>query len=272
MDSAKALTLVTSRNFNGHTLNCYVDETDKNIGDFWATREQIGRLLEYAEPRIAIAKIHQRNQDRIDNFSGVVKLVTPEGGTQYTTVYNFKGLLEICRYSNQPKANAVMDFLWDIADEIRKTGAYSVNGDMQDHIRKLEAENKLLHEKVDSMLEQLEADRSFTVLGKVVSLQNGVVSFSEAGKLLAQNGIKIGPNGLLKKGREKGVLCKCKGRRWNQPTQKAIKNGLVVLAVNVGYKGTPYLTTKGLKFFSDEYVGQFFPLLALIEGGEAVNA
>ena len=39
-------------------------------------------------------------------------------------VYNFKGLLEICRYSNQPKANAVMDFLWNIADEIRRTGNY----------------------------------------------------------------------------------------------------------------------------------------------------
>ena len=43
------------------------------------------------------------------------------------TVYSFKGLLEVCRYSNQPKANDVMDFLWNIADEIRKTGSYGVN-------------------------------------------------------------------------------------------------------------------------------------------------
>ena len=28
--------------------------------------------------------------------------------TREVIVYNFKGLLEICRYSNQPKANAVM--------------------------------------------------------------------------------------------------------------------------------------------------------------------
>ena len=275
MDSTKALTLATSRMFNGNHFDCYVEETDKDTGDFWATREQIGRLLEYVEPMKSIAKIHERNSERLDKFSTVVNLTTVEGNrmvTREVIVYNFKGLLEICRYSNQPKANAVMDFLWDIADEIRKTGAYSINGDIQNHIRKLEAENKLLHEKVDSMLEQLEADRSFAALGKVVTLQNGVVSFSEAGKLLAQLGIKIGPNGLMKKAREKNILCKCKGRRYNQPTQKAIKNGLAVLGISFGYKGTPYLTAKGLQFFSDEYVGQFFPLLALIEGGEAVNA
>ena len=282
MDSTKALTLATSRNLNGHTLNCYVEEADKDTGDFWATREQIGQLLGYEYPRKAIKKIHERNRERLDKFSFVVNLTNPSKGgpkttpplknVQAATVYSFKGLLEICRFSNQPNANKVIDVLWDIADEIRKTGAYALNGDMQKQLHKLEAENILLHEKVDAMLEQLAETRSFAALGKVVTLQNGVVSFSEAGKLLAQLGIKIGPNGLMKKAREKNILCKCKGRRYNQPTQKAIKNGLAVLGISFGYKGTPYLTAKGLQFFSDEYVGQFFPLLALIEGGEAVNA
>ena len=45
-------------------------------------------------------------------------------GARTATVYNFKGLLEICRYSNQPAANAVIDFLWDVADDIRKHGMY----------------------------------------------------------------------------------------------------------------------------------------------------
>lgn len=99
------LQLITSRQFNGITLNCYQTDGQKDPQDFVATREQIGMLLGYSEPRIAIAKIHQRNQDRLDKFSGVVKLVTPDGGTQPTTIYNFKGLLEICRFSNQPKAN-----------------------------------------------------------------------------------------------------------------------------------------------------------------------
>ena len=91
------------------------------------SREEIGMLLEYEYPDVSIRKIHQRNQERLDKFSTRVNLTRLEGTrtvTREVTVYNFKGLLEICRYSNQPKANAVMDFLWEIADEIRRTGSY----------------------------------------------------------------------------------------------------------------------------------------------------
>ena len=34
------------------------------------------------------------------------------------------GFLEICRFSNQPKADAVIDFAWSVMNEIRKTGSY----------------------------------------------------------------------------------------------------------------------------------------------------
>lgn len=120
------LTLIKSADFNGISMDCYAEREKENTGDFWATREQIGMLLEYEYPREVIGKIHERNKERLSKFSAVVKLTTPSG-VQATTVYNFKGLLEICRYSQQPKANAVMDWLWDVADEIRKTGSYNLN-------------------------------------------------------------------------------------------------------------------------------------------------
>ncbi len=119
------MNLLMTKSFNGVQLDCY--RADNADDSFWATREQIGRLLGYAEPMKSIAKIHERNSTRLDNFSTIVKLTTVEGirtVTREVIVYNFKGLLEICRYSNQPKANEVMDFLWDIADEIRRTGFY----------------------------------------------------------------------------------------------------------------------------------------------------
>ena len=128
------LVLIKSADFNGHTLDCYVELEQTDKGAFWATREQIGTLLGYAEPRIAIANIHSRNKERLDKFSRVVKLSTPKRGNQIdnpfgniqeVTVYDFKGLLEICRYSNQPKANAIIDWLWEVAYEIRRTGSYS---------------------------------------------------------------------------------------------------------------------------------------------------
>ena len=75
----------------------------------------------------SIANIHERNKERLDKFSTITKLMTVEGNrtiTREVIVYNFKGLLEICRYSNQPKANAVIDFLWEVADDIRQHGMY----------------------------------------------------------------------------------------------------------------------------------------------------
>jgi prophage antirepressor-like protein len=111
--------IIKSVRFNETRLDCYKSEND----EFCATREQIGRMLGYTDPAKAIANIHDRNEERLDKFSGTLNLRTP-GGIQRATVYSFKGLLEICRHSNQPKADAVMDFLWEVADEIRKTGRY----------------------------------------------------------------------------------------------------------------------------------------------------
>ena len=96
------LQLITSREFNGYTLDCYVEPEQEDKGAFWATREQIGQLLGYANPRKSITILHRRNQERLNKFSRRYQIDTPSGGKQVTVVYNFMGLLEICRYSNQP--------------------------------------------------------------------------------------------------------------------------------------------------------------------------
>ena len=78
--------------------------------------------MEYAEPGIAIGNIHNRNKARLDKFSRGNQIDLPYGGTQEVVLYSFKGLLEVCRYSNQPKADVVMDWLLEVADEIRLKG------------------------------------------------------------------------------------------------------------------------------------------------------
>lgn len=133
--------LATTKEFDGVDFNCYIE--NNNSKDFWGTREQIGMLLGYAEPRKAVENIHYRNKERLDKFSTTLKMRAVEGNrtvTRDVIVYNFRGLLEICRYSNQPKADAVMDFLYDIADEIRRTGSYSVK--KTPHERKKKALNE----------------------------------------------------------------------------------------------------------------------------------
>ena len=124
------LQLLTTKTYNGIEFDCYVEPNQTDKGAFWATRTQIGELLGYEHPATAIKNIHERNKDRLDRFSTQLKMSQVEGGRKVereVTLYDFKGLLEICRYSNQPKANAIMDWLWEIADEIRRTGSYSIN-------------------------------------------------------------------------------------------------------------------------------------------------
>lgn len=107
------LQLVKSEPFGDIQCDIY-----SNGGDLCMTRDQIGRALKYAYPKESIAKIHERNEKRLNNphFSGEVNLTTPTGGTQATTIYTRKGIMEICRHSSQPNADSFIDWVWDVMD------------------------------------------------------------------------------------------------------------------------------------------------------------
>lgn len=101
--------------FNGNLCEIYSD----NSGDKFISRKQIGDSLEYADPNRAIEKIHRAHSDRLDGLSTVTKVTTVEGTreiTRETVVYSLRGVLEICRWSRQRKANQLMDFVWDIIE------------------------------------------------------------------------------------------------------------------------------------------------------------
>lgn len=230
------LKLATTRNFNGNELACYTEPDAKDKYEFWATREQIGKFLGYSEPRKAIGKIHERNKERLDKFSSDVKMTT-EAGMRMTTVYNFKGLLEICRFSNQINANKVIDILWDVAYEISQTGFYASPA-FKAQIDEMRKQNELLHQQVDILQSQntglrkyIEENSSFTLLGQAITPIKDVVSVGEGAKLFSQHGIKIGQNRLFERARQKKLLAKRKGRQHNQPTQWAIDKGYCVLII-----------------------------------------
>ena len=63
----------------------------------------------------------------MDRFSTVLKTRTVDGKEREIVLYNRKGIMEICRHSGQPKADAFMDFCWEIMD-----GLLSGNGKMAD--------------------------------------------------------------------------------------------------------------------------------------------
>ena len=253
---ANELQILTTRNFNGLSFDCY-HEDGQDVGDFWATREQIGQLLGYKYPEIAIGKIHKRNKARLDKFSTLTKMVNVEGDrtvTRDVTVYNFKGLLEICRYSQQPRANAVIDWLWEIADELRRTGMIALNNEV----------NRLLREVAELRTKIVEMT-PLNVLGSVVLAQKVSVSFQSAAQFLAQHGFDIGQNRLFHYCRDKKLLCSRKGKQWNKPTQKAIDKGLLNLEISGGFNAITVVTPEGMKYLANELGSEQYPLLMLIE-------
>ena len=109
------LRLETTEKFNGVDCNFY-----KTDCDMWMTRRQIGQALGYSNPRLAITKIHQAHADRLDPLSSSTVSVLVEGKNREATIYNERGIFEICRWSRQPKANEFMDWVWDIIEAYRR--------------------------------------------------------------------------------------------------------------------------------------------------------
>jgi len=110
------LRLITTEKF----CNMECDFYRNNKDDVLITREQIGSALEYSDPQKAIDKLHSRHKERLSKFSVTTKVTGTDGKVYNTMLYTPKGIYEICRWSQQPNANAFIDWVWGILDKIRK--------------------------------------------------------------------------------------------------------------------------------------------------------
>lgn len=106
--------LVTTEKFGDLDCNFYRNMND----DILLTREQIGTALEYKNPQKAIDNIHAKHKERLDNFSVTLKTRGTDNKNYLTCLYSTKGVMEICRYSHQSKADAFMDFTWNVMDKV----------------------------------------------------------------------------------------------------------------------------------------------------------
>lgn len=119
------LRLITTETFGDLSCEFYRNMND----DILLTREQIGQALEYANPIKAIQSIHNKHKDRLDSLSIRIKSETfdppqTEVGRNKNLMtervyYTERGIMEICRWSRQPKANEFMDWVWDIVENYR---------------------------------------------------------------------------------------------------------------------------------------------------------
>lgn len=119
------LKLITTETFGDLSCNFYRNMND----DILLTREQIGQALEYSDPIKAIQNIHAKHKDRLDSLSIRIKTETfdnpqTEVGRNKNLMtervyYTERGIMEICRWSRQPKANLFMDWVWDVIEAYR---------------------------------------------------------------------------------------------------------------------------------------------------------
>lgn len=118
---ANNLKLITTETFGDLSCNFYRNMND----DILLTREQIGTALEYVNPREAIKNIHRKHKDRLESLSLRIKLSgcqtepTSKSEEQECVYYTQRGIMEICRFSRQPRANQFMDWVWDIVEKYR---------------------------------------------------------------------------------------------------------------------------------------------------------
>lgn len=162
MNANVVMQVATTKQFGDMEIQVYenpaVDHT-RAQDDFWMTREQVGTALGYKNPSISIGTIHKRNAARLDPLSGLINLITP-GGKQQTYVYNMRGVMEICRYSTQPKANAFIDFCWDVIAALMRGETVSLNAN-QTELKRQERFDKMTQAltEIQSKMDALEAAR-----------------------------------------------------------------------------------------------------------------
>lgn len=117
---ANNLQLITTETFGDLSCNFYRNMND----DILLTREQIGTALEYSNPQKAIQKIHLSHRDRLESLCvRIIENRNPQNGgvgvNVETVYYTQRGVMEICRFSKQAKANQFMDWVWDIVEKYR---------------------------------------------------------------------------------------------------------------------------------------------------------
>lgn len=149
MTTNNSMTVITSKPFGA--LNVDVYQNDKH--QYYMTREQIGQALDYNNPVTSITMIHKRNADRLDPLSTYNKLLQVEGNRtveRNVLCYSLRGVMEICRFSRQPKADAFMDFCWDIMESLMRGDSVLATPKMDAALSK-EFIDVRLHALFDSM-------------------------------------------------------------------------------------------------------------------------
>lgn len=251
------VSLVTTEKFAGLDVDFYRSEGN----EIYMTRKQIGEALGYGNPKRAMSDIHNRNKERLDGFSVVRKLPTTDGKSYNTVLYNEKGIYEIMRKSNQPKADEFYDFVYEVIESLRKgelqvvQSSYQIDDPIErakQWIKEEEVRQRLLLEN-EELKPLANYAESITEVGEEILI-------GELAKILKQNGYNTGQNRLFQQLREEGFLQSRKGDMYNIPTQRSMDMGLFrIIKRTIDKNNTTFIsntvkvTPKGQVYFINKY-------------------
>ena len=189
MENTK-MELVTKENFGEMEVSFYKNENE----DIFMTRNQIGMALEYKNPNDAIRLLHKKYAERLDQFSVTFKLNGTDGKLYNTVLYNEKGIYEIMRKSNQPKADEFYDFVYEVIEKVRKNGGYI-------HVEEGMTDEEIMAKALLISQRTIEEQKPKVEVYDAIMSEEGLFSFSEVARLLG-----TGSKRLFKRLRELNIL------------------------------------------------------------------
>ena len=142
--------------------------------------------------------------------------------------------------SDKPKAIPYQ--MWiagEVMPSIRKHGMYVTPSKVEDILSNPDAFIEVLQaykaerSKREALEAKVESDRPKVIFADALEVSKESILIGNLAKILKQNGIEIGQNRLFGYLRETGYLMRCKGERWNMPTQDSLERGLFEVKTRV---------------------------------------
>lgn len=205
---------------------------------------------------------------RVDEEEKVTNNVRTPGGNQDVWFLTENGLYEVLMQSRKPIAKQFKKGVKQILKEIRTKGGYMVAHQEEtpeqimaralkiadDTIKRVQQQNTLL-------TQQIEQNKPKVLFADAVATADNSILIGQLAGLLKQNGYDTGQKRLFQWLRNNGYLCKF-GKRFNQPTQKALDLKLFEVKVTTINKpngeilvsNTTKVTGKGQIYFINKLI------------------
>ena len=207
--------------------------TIEDNGEIWFVAKDVAEALEYSywQPNI-VAHVPEV-------WKGIKRINTP-GGYQEMLCLTENGVYFFLGRSDKKKALPYQ--MWiagEVVPSIRKHGMYATPAKVEDILSNPDAFIQVLQaykaerEKRESLEAKIEEDKPKLIFAEAVNTSKESILIGNLAKVLRQNGVEIGQNRLFEWLRENGFLIKCKGERWNMPTQDSIERGLFEVKTRV---------------------------------------